>query len=69
MAKKNVAELALETLARAGVERIYAVAGDRKPLARRSVTPRRQVISLSGDGGLAIIWQNQFVPVIPQPPQ
>ena len=49
---EEVAELALETLARAGVERIYAVAGDRKPLARGSVTPRRQVISLSGDGGL-----------------
>ncbi len=52
MAKKKVAELMVDVLAKAGVQRIYGVSGD----SLNGITDlARQVVSLSGDGGLAML--------------
>ena len=52
MARKTVADLLVDVLAEAGVRQIYGVSGD----SLNGITDlARQVVSLSGDGGLAML--------------
>ena len=61
--KKNVAQLIVDVLARVGVRRVYGVAGDSlngltDAIGAQLAYPDRQVISMSGDGGLSMLLGN-----------
>jgi len=66
MSQKRIAEVLVETLIAAGVKRVYGVVGDslnailesigkHKGIEWKLEYPGRQVVTLSGDGGLAML--------------